>query len=388
MVKIIAEGSYGIIYQKSKTIAVKEVPCDKSSLKEIYLYQQLSHPHIFRLISTKLSKAMSLKYGADQVLHLEMPYIPRLTRNLGTAAEVSVARQLVDTIAYLHSRGIAHRDIHRKNILYDKDTGKAYLIDFGISSKLDSSRHNFALYMAPELYQASIDQTVIDLGKADVWSLGLALLDLIAIEGSTDDLSSKSYLTTYYAVKGKYGFGLQNTGMKYDESHPLLPVIQDMVVIDPTHRLSISEIIIKHFSSELHPYEPGNKIIFPVEFKRYEDDPNSVLRVAGITPSSIGLYAEAFQAKVQDRMMENPSLWWNILIRKCMDRHTHSIGREEKIFYIMCIYVDIIAPAIKMVTQHPVFVNAVINKYHELKSELSQSDIHKLESIIKLLQEE
>jgi MAP/microtubule affinity-regulating kinase len=43
--------------------------------------------------------------------------------------------QLADTLSYLHSNNIAHRDIKLENILINKNTLKIKLIDFGFAIK-------------------------------------------------------------------------------------------------------------------------------------------------------------------------------------------------------------------------------------------------------------
>lgn len=44
-----------------------------------------------------------------------------------------IFRQLMLAIGYMHSRGKAHRDLKLDNLLYNPDTQKIKLIDFGFS---------------------------------------------------------------------------------------------------------------------------------------------------------------------------------------------------------------------------------------------------------------
>ena len=67
--------------------------------------------------------------------------------------------QLANTLAYLHSNNIAHRDIKLENILIDKKTLKVKLIDFGFALKVSGPPAHTSLigtpcYLPPEMIAA------------------------------------------------------------------------------------------------------------------------------------------------------------------------------------------------------------------------------------------
>ena len=47
--------------------------------------------------------------------------------------------QIVDSVAYMHSQNIVHRDLKLDNILLDRETKTTKLIDFGFAMKVKSA---------------------------------------------------------------------------------------------------------------------------------------------------------------------------------------------------------------------------------------------------------
>ena len=89
-------------------------------------------------------------------------------------------RKVTSALAYLHSKGIAHRDIKLANLVYEneRDDAEVKLIDFGLSRKFGTQeefeRMNTFVgtpsYMAPEVADTTIEYNA----ACDMWSLGVA----------------------------------------------------------------------------------------------------------------------------------------------------------------------------------------------------------------------
>ena len=115
---------------------------------------------------------------------------------LGPAAVADLGARLAATLAYVHSRGVVHRDVKPSNILRTAN-GEAWLGDFGIAQLHDATTMTMAgttlgtvSYMAPEQLE---DHTVGP--GADIWSLGIVLLECLtgkrAYEGSPSEVVAR-----------------------------------------------------------------------------------------------------------------------------------------------------------------------------------------------------
>eukprot|EP01064_Diplonema_japonicum_P027429 TRINITY_DN3960_c0_g1_i1.p1 TRINITY_DN3960_c0_g1~~TRINITY_DN3960_c0_g1_i1.p1 ORF type:complete len:535 (+),score=54.07 TRINITY_DN3960_c0_g1_i1:126-1730(+) len=107
-----------------------------------------------------------------------------------------VSHVLVDVLGYLHNHGLLHRDIKSDNVLVDP-SGKLVLADFGFGADMADGRKKretvvgTPYWMAPEVIRGEPYDD-----KADIWSLGILLLELVDGEPPNIHLSQIKVLYT------------------------------------------------------------------------------------------------------------------------------------------------------------------------------------------------
>lgn len=191
----IGEGAYGRVYISPDAkfggfSAVKVINKGRLSawndlwgvITETTILLQLHHPNIIRFYGTihaRQNLYLFLELAGLNSLHQVISgagYIcglkPQVTRTL--------FRQIADAVAYCHSQGVAHCDLKPQNVMVS-DEGIAKLVDFGLAVQLCepfSGPRGTWPFMSPEAAQAYCRP--YDYAKADVWSLGVILLEMLS----------------------------------------------------------------------------------------------------------------------------------------------------------------------------------------------------------------
>jgi len=199
LVRVIGTGGMGTVYEARdehtyREVAIKMFATPQSMTnadrvrqeREIRLLSVLSHPGLIPLYDAGTHAFVD---GPHRFIVMELISDPTLLRRLANGPlhddEVaSIGAQLADALAFVHSRGIVHRDVKPANILINDEGSSGFtrtvkLTDFGVAHFVDGSRLTgdgtiigTAAYLSPE--QVAGEPITF---ATDVYSLGLVLLE-------------------------------------------------------------------------------------------------------------------------------------------------------------------------------------------------------------------
>lgn len=191
-VRMLGVGAYGrvVLVQHSVTLkvyamkvlskaAAVEKDCRAYITTERRLLDKLRHPFICQL---------HFNFQTASRLYLILDYCPggELFTQIGINQRFSERRtrfytaELVLVLGYIHTHGVAYRDLKPENVLLDNE-GHVQLIDFGLSKEgldvADKLTYSFCgtpEYLAPEIIEGNGHGVAVDW-----WSLGMVVFEML-----------------------------------------------------------------------------------------------------------------------------------------------------------------------------------------------------------------
>uniref|UniRef100_A0A8C6R033 non-specific serine/threonine protein kinase n=1 Tax=Nannospalax galili TaxID=1026970 RepID=A0A8C6R033_NANGA len=200
----LGDGAFGKVYKaqnkETNVLAAAKVIDTKSEeeledyMVEIDILASCDHPNIVKLLDAfyyENNLWILIEFcagGAVDAVMLE------LERPLTESQIQVVCKQTLEALNYLHDNKIIHRDLKAGNILFTLE-GDIKLADFGVSAKNTRTiqrRDSFIgtpYWMAPEVVMCETSKDRPYDYKADVWSLGITLIEMAEIEPPHHELN-------------------------------------------------------------------------------------------------------------------------------------------------------------------------------------------------------
>jgi len=188
----IGSGTYGVVYkginkETNEVIAIKKIKIDLESegvpstaLREISILRELKHPNIVELKDVVCT---------DKKLYLLFEFLDIDLRkylecfNDDEVLEPNVIKsflfQILEGVAYCHSKKIIHRDLKPQNLLLNQ-SGRIKIADFGLARGFSIPIRPYTKevltlwYRAPEILLGSVDYST----PVDIWSVGCIFAEL------------------------------------------------------------------------------------------------------------------------------------------------------------------------------------------------------------------
>jgi len=198
--------------------------------------------HCMNLKSPHLVQVFDVQQSGEGEYFIVMEYIsgPSLRdlliaepKGLGPQKAAFFVREIGKGLAYLHDRGIVHRDMKPGNIFYDE--GYVKIGDYGLSKFISVSRHSAQTasvgtvhYMAPEVGSGNYSRGI------DIYALGVILYEMLMGQVPFQGSSMGEVLMKHLTVQPEV-----------DElPHPFGEVIRRSLAKDPNERYqSVDEMV-------------------------------------------------------------------------------------------------------------------------------------------------
>ncbi len=211
ILQVLGEGGFGITY-KAKNLGLdipvviktpnsklqrdanyaKYVANFNREAKQLAKLGMNPHPHIVRVFDF---------FAEDNLPCIVMDYVPgtslydlvQMNGALSESQALEYIKQIGSALVVCHKAGIIHRDVHPNNILIHQHSGRAVLIDFGISGTTQTSRntHSGNRAFAPWEQVAYWEQQNSKTPQVDIYTLAASFYYLVTGDTPRECLARK-----------------------------------------------------------------------------------------------------------------------------------------------------------------------------------------------------
>jgi serine/threonine protein kinase len=247
----IARGKYGVVFRaaskKTKEQVAVKVMLKKGNKKddverEVNVLKKLNHPSILGFHDYH-------ECGAEFVLVMEMLHggelFDYLTQKdfLNEGEATHYMKQILEGVAYAHSKSIVHLDLKPENIvLKDKSAEQLKIIDFGTAQDLSINPRPTVMVGTPEFIAPEVLNLEPCTPAADMWAIGVVAYVLLT--GMSPFLGDTDMETIQNISEGEYEFPDPCPEDGYEDITDLAKqFINSVLAQQPKKRLSASDCL-------------------------------------------------------------------------------------------------------------------------------------------------
>jgi len=176
-------------YRSSELQALKCIPkvrlrsCNdiQNVERELVTLKKLRHPNVIKIFGTAHSKMhlmLLLEFGGKRNLFQVINSLPE--KRLVVKEARLLWSQVMSALAHCHSHGVSHRNLQTESVAVSDDGAMARLISFGYAEPAAAPlTHPGSMpFIPPEVML--MDMSAFSATAADVWAMGIVLLEMLA----------------------------------------------------------------------------------------------------------------------------------------------------------------------------------------------------------------
>jgi len=154
-----------------------------------------------------------------------------------------IASRIADALAYVHERGLSHGDLKLSNVVLSPNA-HPFLIDFNLagSGSRRVVRGGTLPFMAPESLRALSEQTELDVQKADIFSFGVMLYEMLVGTAPWQVAAVPQEDAVRRVLEAQEANPNPSNSLLQTHPLPVVTLLQECLQFDPISRPTAAEL--------------------------------------------------------------------------------------------------------------------------------------------------